>query len=644
MKTRHPYLVLAIAMLGTAPGLPLRSAVEPVLRDFGYGNMVTNRTVPTAVILVNFTNAPSDVVTPYRMGNQDVGEDYRGAERYYSNWFFSKSVSPGTVHDYFREISNGRFEWTPAPVIMLTLPTNLLYRVFYDREPDGPTADRAYSSEIIGRAMDQGLDLARYDQRANGGDGDGVLIPRECTIQLLINDNTLGGGGARDWFGIPGRVRYDGRVTFQDFFRGLRVVEEELIHVLQNGVCNDIYGPSGLSAGFSSMSGEPLVHLDAWHKFNLAWCEPRIHPLDQVGSFVLPAAQLMETNGPVILHDPDRGTREFFVLEYRTSNTASAGGGYDAELPDSGLVIWHAQLNPGGSVSDYNVLYFPSPQNHWRRCRYCRALVSNRRSDWPCPERGQPAHLPEDGGDDLKLGLDPGFGGETGWHGCAKCGQLFYLQQIAASVCPATGRHQSDGNVVSLRRDDDPEALGTRGWERCTQCQTLFRPLLLEEDANGKKIWDRGDCAAGLMHTNALGEVPYTLLWNEGVMTIMTEGSPNLWRGRGGAWHGGVLTPPLRWFDGTRSTTAVKVRAFQPGADRITVDIVPNVDTWVDFAHRGTENGTFDLPFNTFTEGVSHVGPYGKLHIKTGTSRETGHVNKAMTIDAYGGPVRIGRP
>ncbi len=641
MKTLFKLLASGIACVMI--GLPEPCEAQPTLDDFGYGKMVTKRAVATAVILVNFTNAPTDVATPYRMGDELVGTDYRGAEQHYSNWFFSRTTSPQSVNGYFHEVSNGRFQWTHAAVRMLTVPTNVLYRVFFASEPDGPAADRAYFSEMIGRAMDQGLNLMQYDLPSNGGDGDGELIPSECTIQLLINDRTLRGGGARPWPGIPGRVTYSGNVTFQEFQIGLPVVVEELVHVLQDWVCGDIYGPSGMSALFTAISGNTAVHLDSWHKLNLAWCEPRRHPLTQPGQFTLPAAQLMETNGPVILYDPDRGTREFFVVEYRTTNTAGAGSGYDAQVKDSGLVIWHAQSEAAGNVANFTQAYFPTAQADWRRCMNCRSLFRTTQTNWPCGEGTYVRHVPEDGGDDKHIRLDPGVGGVLGWHGCSKCGQLFYFPNLLSSVCPAGGPHQSSGNVVSIRHNDDPEALGTRNWEHCTQCQTLFRPKSLGKDENDKEIWDYGNCAAGGTHTNVLGEVPYTLLWNDGVRTIMTEGSPNLWRSRGDAWHSGDLTPPLRWFDGTRSKARVKVRDFQPGADRITIDILPNADAWVDFGYGGAEDGSFDRPFNTFTEGTDAVDAGGVLHIKAGTSSETRHVNKAMKIESYGGPATVGR-
>ncbi len=638
MKTLFKLLaaVIACAVLG----LPTVCKSQPTLEDFGYGKMVTKRAVATAVILVNFTNAPADVATPYTMGGQLVGTDYRGAEQHYSNWFFSRTTSPRSVNGYFHETSNGRFQWTPAPVCMLTVPTNVLYRVFFASEPDGPHADRAYFSEMIGRAMDQGLNLTQYDLPSNGGDGNGVLIPAECTIQLLINDKTLRGGGARNWYGIPGRVTYSGKVTFQEFQIGLPVVVEELVHVLQDGICGDIYGISGMSDRFTAISGNTAVHLDSWHKLNLAWCEPRRHPLTQPGQFTLPAAQLMETNGPVILYDPIRGTREFFVLEYRTTNTVSSGGGYDAQVKDNGLVIWHAQVNGAGVVADYTPTYFPGAEANWRRCAHCFNLFYNHGDTRPCALSGT-NHVAQDG--HIALPCDnPAAEGVPGWRWCQKCGQLYYHPNQAVSVCSAGGQHLSGACDYRLRHDDDPEALGQRGWLHCGKCQSLYKPHIYEDP---RDTWhtNAGICKVSGPHESIAHTNSYTVFWNEGVRTIMTEGSPDLSRARGDAWHGGDSTPLLRWFDGTLSRTRIAVQPFSPSADQITIEIQPNYDAWVDFAYGSKEDGSFERPFNTFAEGMDAVYTGGVLHIKAGTSPETRHVNKAMRIESYGGPARIGR-
>ncbi|MBI5387262.1 MAG: hypothetical protein HZA90_21555 [Verrucomicrobia bacterium] len=640
---------LAVGIACASLGLSLEcAAATPSLGEFGYGNMTTKRAIYNAIILVNFTNnnGNTPLTVPFRMGTNQVHTNYAAAERYYSNWFFGRTTSPESMNGYFHEISNGRFQWLPAPVCMVLMDTNHLYRTFWDHYDgtNGAAADHDYMTHMIGQAMAQGFDLRSYDLASKGGNGNGTVTPLECTIQLIGNDLTFG-GGARDWSGTAG-VDYDGWVTIQHFDLGLRVLAEELIHVLQSGPPGDIYGPSGMSSGFTVMSGGNVLHVDAWHKLQFAWCEPRRYSLRQAGLLILPAAQRMDVNGPVILYDltnTARGSKEFFVLEYRTTNTSSLGSGYDKDVKDSGLVIWHVQQDGNKHPVNYTTTYFPSAETNWRRCMFCRSLFITNRTDWPC-SRSNTNHVAENAGDDKHLRLpcnDPNAGGVPGWRSCQKCGQLFYFPNLTSSACPAGGRHQAGVCEVSLRHNDDPEALGTRKWQHCSQCQSLFRP---REDAHGNPT-DYGACAGanGGVHAAGGNTNFYTLLWADGVNAMMTEGSPNFWRSRGDAWHGGDGTPGLRWFDGTSSATRILVHPFAPGADEITVEIQPDFETWVDFRYGGTEDGSFARPFNTFAEGVNAVFPQGNLHIKTGTSPERGHVGKPLTIEAYGGPVTIGR-
>lgn len=65
-------------------------------------------------------------------------------------------------------------------------------------------------------------------------------------------------------------------------------------------------------------------------------------------------------------------------------------------------------------------------------------------------------------------------------------------------------------------------------------------------------------------------------------------------------------------------------------------------DTWVDFAHSGSEDGSKLAPFNTIAEGAAAVAPAGNLRIMNGTTGESPTVTDAMTLVAEGGNVTIG--
>ena len=110
-------------------------------------------------------------------------------------------------------------------------------------------------------------------------------------------------------------------------------------------------------------------------------------------------------------------------------------------------------------------------------------------------------------------------------------------------------------------------------------------------------------------------------------------------------WISGQTTPPLKWFDGTTTSTRIHILPFAAGASTITVDILAEYDTWVDFSYVGPEDGTFAHPFNTFAEGVSNVGYGGNLWMKPGQKAETiSNLAKPMTIRSLGGAATIGQP
>jgi hypothetical protein len=125
--------------------------------------------------------------------------------------------------------------------------------------------------------------------------------------------------------------------------------------------------------------------------------------------------------------------------------------------------------------------------------------------------------------------------------------------------------------------------------------------------------------------------------------SVFTAGAPDLTQGGNLVWGSGMTTPYLKWLDGTTTATKLFVRPFSPGDSFITIEWITDGDVWVDFLYAGTESGSFTQPFNTFAEGKVAVPHGGTLHIKSGTTNETTSVSKRMKIQAYGGPVTIGR-
>jgi len=132
--------------------------------------------------------------------------------------------------------------------------------------------------------------------------------------------------------------------------------------------------------------------------------------------------------------------------------------------------------------------------------------------------------------------------------------------------------------------------------------------------------------------------------------TDWNEGPPNLNWGASSLWGSNSVTPNLAWMNGdlsgtnsTPSATHLHVRAFNPGAGSITVEVLTAEDIWVDFNYTGSpRSGTFANPFNTMAAGLSAVSYGGTLHLKTGASSERPTINTRVSIVNYNGPATVG--
>jgi M6 family metalloprotease-like protein len=126
-------------------------------------------------------------------------------------------------------------------------------------------------------------------------------------------------------------------------------------------------------------------------------------------------------------------------------------------------------------------------------------------------------------------------------------------------------------------------------------------------------------------------------------VAVLSAGAPDLALGVNVPWGSGT-TPYLSWLDGTQTRTRIHVRPFNTGDENITIEILAEEETWVDFNYTGSiELGTFTRPYNTLTEGLSAVSYGGFLKIKTGTTSETATFAKPMRVEAYGGWVTLGQ-
>jgi M6 family metalloprotease-like protein len=322
------------------------------LDDFGYNRLQVrgveargNR--PLLTIMVTFDGKPA-----------------LAHDRAYYNTLVYNTLRK-SVNGYFLVNSNGRFFWGRAGAGVI-----------------GPFRFSAATANIpererLGRikevAMRSGFDFAQFDDDHNGHVDNNELA-------ILIVDNITERGGARR-SSQPGCVSISGSpvkvcsdVTAVGHRASFMTIAHELSHLLGT---YDLYGSNDLNQSLTLMGATiynadddtRTYHLDAWHKMQLGWCEPRIRSLRAPGTDVLTSPTMVKPDAPVILYDPVRGGSEYFVLEYR-STTSRTGLHYDENVAGAGLVIWHVQqdgnkvpvLLPGlNGNSDYAVNAMGAP-------------------------------------------------------------------------------------------------------------------------------------------------------------------------------------------------------------------------------------------------------------------------------------------
>jgi hypothetical protein len=105
--------------------------------------------------------------------------------------------------------------------------------------------------------------------------------------------------------------------------------------------------------------------------------------------------------------------------------------------------------------------------------------------------------------------------------------------------------------------------------------------------------------------------------------------------------NGGAERLPNQTFHDLANNVAITVLSMDSTYSTATVNIGRN-EVWVDFNYPFPGLGTFDAPYQTLAAGVNAVAWGGALRIKAGSRNETATISKAMTIEAYGGPVKIG--
>jgi M6 family metalloprotease-like protein len=331
-------LVLAIfAVLASG----LARAAAPDLAEFGWGQNKASGTRPLLVIWAREADdAPPDRLVRYRQYLQDL--------------VFGRSASATaqppletelSVIGYYAEVSEARFNWKPAGFV-------------------GPVAAKVKvpaTADIARAAIEAAARDAKFDFRAFDRNGDRTVAPDELTVLVIANSKLSEGQNGQfigRAFPIPEQgVSFAGGYAVVGEGGSFATINHELFHRIARHAV-DIYGNPqrcfGLHFRTALMAATIVGEVDAkmtfhptpFDKMLVGWNEPRLHPIHvpakaQLAAQHVPLSKAFERKQPILLYDTRKGPSEFFLLEYRTPDAS----GYDRNVADSGLMIWHVLLN-----------------------------------------------------------------------------------------------------------------------------------------------------------------------------------------------------------------------------------------------------------------------------------------------------------
>jgi M6 family metalloprotease-like protein len=247
-------------------------------------------------------------------------------------------VNPGSLTEYFREVSSGRFWFNQ---VGLYGPVALGQ---YDAHTDpGP---QSRGATIISKVADAAPQLFT-PQDVNG---DRTVNYNELCVVIAENipdsePANTNNNPVTYKVQLPGPLPVSFNETIQVHVAGVGPqtpfyqVAHELSHSL--GTIDMYYAPNNyntqltLMGAYSFLADDQVpVHLDMWHKMQLGWAEPRIFRMSDTGS----ATVVEGAAGAVVLYDDAHGANEYFIIERRRHNTP--GLNYDSGVAGDGILIW----------------------------------------------------------------------------------------------------------------------------------------------------------------------------------------------------------------------------------------------------------------------------------------------------------------
>ncbi len=266
----------------------------------------------------------------------------------------------GSLNDYFRENSRGRFEMLEgyiADPVTMDFDT-----AFYNNgAPTGGFIDNpVLHQELMEKVGEQGLDWSIFDTNNN-------FLLTNTEVQVVFIPSIGGLGAARPGnFDIqPSNANSPISISMQFVFADAKRSDETTIEPIAynffthaHELCHGLFGlpdryangtcGTGAGARYDLMSNNcESMEMNPVDKMWLGWLSPKIIGTESMRPNPGRYCYLFENDypdrkGAAILYD-ENAPDQFWMIENR--NRSSSMFGFDGQIPKEGLVIWNVNLD-----------------------------------------------------------------------------------------------------------------------------------------------------------------------------------------------------------------------------------------------------------------------------------------------------------
>ena len=272
---------------------------------------------------------------------------------HFEDLFFSTGVlANGSVKEYFKEVSGGLVDITGAVVGPYQLPQKLSWYAngnFGIGKPSGTTRARNMANDAA-VAADPSVDFKPYDNDGNG------FVDAFIVVHAGKGGEQTGNSGdiwSHKWV-LPSTYVTD----LTKIFAYLTIPEDAKIGVSAHELGHllfgwpDLYDTDDTSEGIGNWclmaggswngGGDIPAHPSAWCKIGQGWAS--VTNVSTDGSRNIPDVKV--SRDVLRLWKDGTGGPEYFLVENRQKT------GFDANLPGSGLLIWHVDEGQADNTNE----------------------------------------------------------------------------------------------------------------------------------------------------------------------------------------------------------------------------------------------------------------------------------------------------